>query len=82
MAYFGFFVLEHRGGIYPNAMVTGKRFTTALTGGQKTGIMNSLFNNLLQILDEKALIDWDIIALDDSNIRALKAAAGAKKTSR
>ncbi|WP_263058664.1 IS5 family transposase [Pectobacterium colocasium] len=45
----------------------------------KTGIMNSLFNKLLQILDEKSLIDWDVIALDGSNIRALKAAAGAKK---
>ncbi|ACT08885.1 Transposase and inactivated derivatives-like protein [Dickeya chrysanthemi Ech1591] len=45
----------------------------------KAGIMNSIFNKLLQILDEKALIDWDIIALDGSNVRALKAAAGAKK---
>ncbi|GAB7197924.1 hypothetical protein OS11_42010 [Dickeya oryzae] len=44
--------------------------------------MNSIFNKLLQILDEKALIDWDVIALDGSNVRALKAAAGAKKTSR
>ncbi len=41
--------------------------------------MNSLFNKLRQILDEKSLIDWDVIALDGSNIRALKAAAGAKK---
>ncbi len=41
--------------------------------------MNSIFNKLLQILDEKALIDWDVIALDGSNVRALKAAAGAKK---
>ena len=48
----------------------------------KTGIMNSLFNRLLQILDENRLIDWDVIALDGSNILALKAAAGAKKTSR
>jgi hypothetical protein len=44
--------------------------------------MNSIFNKLLQILDEKKLVDWDVIALDGSNIRALKAAAGAKKTSR
>lgn len=41
--------------------------------------MSIIFNRLLQILDEKELIDWDVIALDGSNIRALKAAAGAKK---
>ena len=41
--------------------------------------MNSIFNKLLHILDEKKLVDWDVIALDGSNIRALKAAAGAKK---
>ncbi|CTQ23781.1 transposase (fragment) [Klebsiella variicola] len=48
----------------------------------KTRVMNSIFNKLLQILDEKELVNWDVIALDGSNIRALKAAAGAKKTSR
>ena len=41
--------------------------------------MNNIFNKSLQILDEKELVDWDVIALDGSNIRALKAAAGAKK---
>lgn len=41
--------------------------------------MSIIFNKLLQIPDEKELIDWDVIALDGSNIRALKAAAGAKK---
>ncbi|MBN3064288.1 IS5 family transposase [Pectobacterium aquaticum] len=45
----------------------------------KAGIMNSIFNKLLQIPDEKALIDWDVIALDGSNVRALKAAAGGEK---
>jgi transposase len=45
----------------------------------KSGVINSIFNKLLQILDENELIDWDAIALDGSNIRALKAAAGAKK---
>lgn len=45
----------------------------------KSGVINSIFNKLLQILDESELIDWDAIALDGSNIRALKAAAGAKK---
>lgn len=45
----------------------------------KSGLINIIFNKLLQILDEEKLIDWDAIALDGSNIRALKAAAGAKK---
>nr|WP_226103770.1 IS5 family transposase [Dickeya dianthicola]MCA7002480.1 IS5 family transposase [Dickeya dianthicola] len=45
----------------------------------KAGIINNIFNRLLQILDKKELIDWDVIALDGSNVRALKAAAGAKK---
>lgn len=43
------------------------------------GIINSIFNKLLFILDENGLVGWDAIALDGSNIRALKAAAGAKK---
>lgn len=45
----------------------------------KSGVINSIFNKLLQILDKEKLVDWDVIALDGSNIRALKAAAGAKK---
>ncbi|MGL5102358.1 MAG: IS5 family transposase, partial [Plesiomonas sp.] len=45
----------------------------------KSGVINMIFNRLLHILDDKKLIDWDAIALDGSNIRALKAAAGAKK---
>lgn len=45
----------------------------------KAGIINCIFNKLLQMLDAKMLVDWDAIALDGSNIRALKAAAGAKK---
>jgi len=45
----------------------------------KAGVISIIFNKLLQILDEKELIDWDAIALDGSNIRALKAAAGTKK---
>ncbi len=45
-----------------------------------TGMLSRcVFNRLLQILDKKELIDWDVIALDGSNVRALKAAAGAKK---
>jgi len=45
----------------------------------KAGVINCIFNKLLQILDGKRWVDWDAIALDGSNIRALKAAAGAKK---
>lgn len=45
----------------------------------KSGLINIIFNRLLQILDDRKLIDWDAIALDGSNIRTLKAAAGAKK---
>ena len=41
--------------------------------------MNSVFNKLLQILDVRSRVYWDIIAPDGSNIRGLKAAAGAKK---
>lgn len=48
----------------------------------KSGIINSIFNKLLHVLDERKLIDWDAIALDVSNIRALKSVAGAKKISR
>ncbi|MZI88882.1 IS5 family transposase [Dickeya dianthicola] len=44
----------------------------------KAGIMNSIFNKLLPILDEKALIDWDVIALDSGNVRALKAVLADK----
>lgn len=47
----------------------------------KTGVMNCIFNKLLQIRDEKQLTDRDVIALDGSNIYALKAATGAKQTS-
>lgn len=39
----------------------------------------NLLNRSLSILDGKKLIDWDAIAPDGSNIRALKAAEGAKK---
>lgn len=38
--------------------------------------------HVIEILNEKKLIDWGAIALDGSNMRALKTAVGAKKTSR
>ncbi len=45
----------------------------------KEGIINLIFNQLLSVLDENDLLDWSAVALDGSNIRALKCAAGAKK---
>jgi|SRR5471030_466611 len=48
----------------------------------KAGIINRIFNKLLHVLEGKKLVDWVVIALDGSKVRALKAAAGAKKTSR
>lgn len=41
--------------------------------------MSTTFNKLLHTQDEKGFMDWDVIALDGSNIRALKAAVGAEK---
>lgn len=38
-----------------------------------------IFNKLLTLLDTNSLIDWSATALDGSNIRALKCAAGAQK---
>lgn len=45
----------------------------------KSGLLDSIFNRLLTILDDNELIDWQGIALDGSSVRAHKAAAGAKK---
>ena len=45
----------------------------------KLGVINLIFNRLLQFLDEQGQIDWQSISIDGSHIRALKAAAGAKK---
>lgn len=45
----------------------------------KAGIINLIFNKLLSILDENALVDWSAISLDGSNIRANHCAAGAQK---
>ncbi|AYC18315.1 hypothetical protein DZA65_01421 [Dickeya dianthicola] len=44
----------------------------------KTGIMNSIFNKLLQIPDERERLDWDAVALDGSNVRDLKAVLADK----
>jgi len=40
----------------------------------KSGVINIIFNRLLY-----GLVDWSATAMDGSNIRALKCAAGAQK---
>ncbi len=45
----------------------------------KSGVINIIFNRLLSVLDANSLVDWSATALDGSNIRALKCAAGAQK---
>ncbi|WP_370558360.1 IS5 family transposase [Edwardsiella tarda] len=45
----------------------------------KSGVISIIFNRLLTLLDVNNLIDWSATALDGSNIRALRCAAGAHK---
>ncbi|XYX40797.1 IS5 family transposase [Candidatus Erwinia dacicola] len=45
----------------------------------KSGVINIIFNRLLTLLDANSFIDWSATALDGSNIRALRCAAGAQK---
>ncbi|HCU1555477.1 TPA: IS5 family transposase [Escherichia coli] len=45
----------------------------------KSGVINIIFNRLLSRLDANGFVDWSATALDGSNIRALKCAAGAHK---
>lgn len=45
----------------------------------KSGVINIIFNKLLSSLDAHGLIDWSVTALDGSNIRALRCAAGTQK---
>lgn len=45
----------------------------------KSGVINIIFNRLLSILDAYDQLDWPATALDGSNIRALRCAAGAQK---
>ena len=45
----------------------------------KSGVINIIFNRLLSILDSHGQLDWSATALDGSNIRALRCAAGAQK---
>ena len=44
----------------------------------KSGAINIIFNRLLSSLDAHGLVDWSTTALDGSNIRVLRCAAGAK----
>lgn len=44
-------------------------------------MINIIFNRLLSLLDANGFVDWSATALDGSNIRALKCAAGAQKNS-
>lgn len=41
----------------------------------------TFFNKLISVLDAHGLLDWSPTALDVSNIRTLRCAAGAKKNS-
>ncbi|XYX41342.1 IS5 family transposase [Candidatus Erwinia dacicola] len=45
----------------------------------KSGVINIIFNRLLTLLDANSFIDWSATALDGSNIRALRCAAGGSK---
>lgn len=45
----------------------------------QSGVINIIFNKLLSSLDAHGLADWSATALDGSNIRALRCAAGAQK---
>lgn len=45
----------------------------------KSGVIKIIFNKLLTSLDTHGLVDWSATALDGSNIRALKCAAGPQK---
>lgn len=42
-------------------------------------MINIIFNNLLSFLDAHGLVGWSATALEGSNIRALRCAAGAQK---
>ena len=64
----------------PERNVNWKTIYYRFNRWSKSGLINCIFNKLLQILDENEHLDWDAIALDDNNVRALKAAAGAKNT--
>ena len=45
----------------------------------KSRVINIIFNRLLSHLNAHGLVDWSATALDGSNIRALRCAAGAQK---
>lgn len=64
---------------FPERYAHWKTIYNRFNRWSKAGVINNIFNKLLQILDVKEYVDWDAIALDGSNIRALRAAAKVKK---
>jgi putative transposase len=61
------------GAIYLNDRGRGKPFIR-FNQWSKSAVINLIFNRLLY-----GLVDWSATAMDGSNIRALKCAAGAQK---
>jgi putative transposase len=55
-----------------------KTFYNRFNRWSKSGAINIIFNRLLSSLDAHGLVDWSTTALDGSNIRVLRCAAGAK----
>ncbi|XYX41021.1 IS5 family transposase [Candidatus Erwinia dacicola] len=56
-----------------------KTVCNRLNRWSKSGVINIIFNRLLTLLDANSFIDWSATALDGSNIRALRCAAGGSK---
>lgn len=46
---------------------------------RQAGVIQRILGHLLEVLDSKGQIDWDLFCLDGSNVRATKDAAGALK---
>lgn len=63
----------------PERYVSWKTVYNRFNRWLKSGVINIIFNRLLSSLDAHGLIDWSATALDGSNIRALRCAAGAQK---
>lgn len=55
-----------------------KTFYNRFNRWSKSGIINIIFNRLLSSLDVHGFFDWSTTALDGSNIRVLRRAAGAQ----
>lgn len=79
MACSGCCALVRHGAIYPNDMGPWKTVYNRFNRWSKSGVINFIFNRLLSLPDANGFVDWSATALDGSNIRALKCAAGAQK---